>query len=114
MIEMDTTRARNEPVLPEIRPMDDNETGKVGRAAEALRRLAPEQANQPLRNQSGSESRGGSDDGGANISCMSCDKFECSEMGPCVKFSYAPGSDEAEKVKAGFIGESASAAGFGG
>lgn len=93
--------ATHRPLSPEIRPMDDNETGKVGRAAEALLRLVPEQANQPLRYQSGSEKQGGRNDGGANISCMSCDKFECSEMGPCVKFSYAPGSDEAEKVKAG-------------
>lgn len=33
-------------------------------------------------------------------SCMSCDQFLCAEMIPCVKFSYAPGSDVAEKVKA--------------
>lgn len=89
------------PLSPEIRPMDDHQAGKSGRASEALRAVVSKQADSPLRNKPGSEKQGGRNDGNANMTCMSCDKFECSEMGPCVKFSYAPGSDEAEKVKAG-------------
>lgn len=29
-------------------------------------------------------------------SCMNCDKFECTEVGPCVRWAYAPGTDEIE------------------
>lgn len=100
MIEMDATRARNESLLPEIRPMDDHQAGKVGRAAEALRLVLHKQADIPLRYQSGSESRGGSDDGGANMTCKSCLFTECSGRAEgvwCVRGVYEPGTDEDEK-----------------
>lgn len=93
---MGNARTGNKSVLPEIRPMDDHQAGKSGRASEALRAVVSKQADSPLRNKPGSEKQGGRNDGNANMTCMSCDKFECTEVGPCVRWAYAPGTDEIE------------------
>lgn len=82
------------PVLPTIREMDDNASRKQGRATEALRTVLRGEASQTLRNGAGSETarRDAGIDAGMKT-CMSCDKFDCSEMTVCDRWDYCPGTD---------------------
>lgn len=78
-------------------PVFNNDSRKQNRGAEALRSVLSKQANQPLRHQSGSEGRGGSDDSNANMTCKSCLFIECSgrvENIRCERYVYEPGSEE--------------------
>ena len=96
---MDITRTGNKSVLPEIRPVDYLESWEFGNGETPIRPMVSEQSNPSLRHQSGSEGRGGSYDGNANMTCKSCLFMDCSGRAEgvwCERYCYEPGSDEIE------------------
>lgn len=82
--------------LDKVRAVHDKQTSESGNGASTLRSMDQRkyESDKALRHQQGSDAGSGKHDGRADMkTCMSCDKFDCSEMTVCDRWDYCPGTD---------------------
>ncbi len=87
--------AFNRPLPHDIRAILDKQAPRARDRASAVWAMVQGETGRAriLPDIGGSHADGSAHRGNADMTCMSCDKFDCTEIGPCEKYQYAPGSE---------------------